>query len=142
MEPKTKANKLCRRTRTFVLTCVGADGYPMTKAVLAGKRNQGLDSLFFCTNTSSNFVSAVQKNPKGNVYFYKRRLIVWRGCNLVGDFEVVQDLSIKKKYWNPLFKGAYPGEDKTHTNPDFCVLRFVPSKGRLYANYALNDFEV
>ncbi|MCL2228935.1 MAG: pyridoxamine 5'-phosphate oxidase family protein [Firmicutes bacterium] len=142
MDAKTKAQKLYRKVNTFILTCVGSDGYPLTKAVVPTKHRDSLGEMFFATNTSSNFANAVAKNPKGSVYFYSRKLIIWKGCFLKGNFEIVTDMDIKKKYWNPLYKGAYPGDDKTHTNPDFCVLRFVPTSARLYANFTLADFEV
>jgi len=140
MTSKEKAEKLHRKVNTFILTCVGEDGYPLTKAVVPGKHRESLVETFFCTNTSSKLTAAVANNPKGSVYFYSRKLLIWKGCYLKGNFEIVTDMTLKQKYWRNLFKGAYPG--KAYTCPDFCLVRFTPTSGRLYANYSVEDFEV
>jgi general stress protein 26 len=54
--------------------------------------------------------------------------------------EIVSDMGIKAKYWQNKFKNAYP--EKSFTDPDFCVLKFVPVSGRFYSWYKLEDFEV
>ena len=140
MTPKEKAERLHKKVNTFILSCVGEDGYPMTKAVVPGKHRQSLSELYFCTNTSSKFAEEVSKNPKAGVYFYSRKLIIWKGCFLKGDMEIVTDMSVKENFWDNKYKGAY--EQGTFTDPDFCVLRFKTKTGRLYANYTTTDFEV
>jgi len=140
MTPREKADRLYKKVNTFMLTCIGADGYPLTKAVVAGKHRESLSEMFFCTNTSSRFVAVISNNPKCCVYFYRRRLIWWKGCSLKGDMEVVADIGIKEQYWQNLYKNAYP--QKSFTDPDFCVLRFTPTSGRFYADFKLADFEV
>jgi len=139
MTTREKAERLHKSVNTFILSCVGSDGYPLTKAVVPGKHRESLRELYFCTNTSSKFVTEISKNPKTNVYFYRRR-IVWKGCLLKGDMEIVTDMGIKEKYWQNKFKGAYP--QKSFADPDFCVLRFTPNSGRFYANFTLADFEI
>jgi len=135
---KEKAEKLYKSVNTFILTCVGTDGYPLTKAVLPGKHRESLNELYFCTNTSSKFVAEICNNAKASVYFYSRKL-VWKGCLLKGSMEIVTDMSIKEKYWLNKCKNAYP--QKSYTDPDFCVLRFIPDSGRFYSWYKLEDFE-
>ena len=139
MISKVKAEKLYKSVNTFILTCVGKDGYPLTKAVLPGKYRESLTEIYFCTNTSSKFVDAISKNAKASVYFYSRKL-VWKGCLLKGDMEIVTDMNIKEKYWQSKFKNAYP--QKSFVDPDFCVLRFTPNSGRFYSWYKSEDFEV
>ncbi|MCL2838312.1 MAG: pyridoxamine 5'-phosphate oxidase family protein [Oscillospiraceae bacterium] len=140
MTTRDKAEQLHKKVNTFMLSCVGSDGYPLTKAVVPGKHRESLNALYFCTNTSSNFVAEISKNPKSNVYFYSRKMIVWKGCYLKGDMEIVTDMDVKEKYWQSKFKGAYP--EKSFTDPDFCVLRFTPNSGKFYANFTLEDFEI
>jgi len=140
MTLKQKAERLHRKVKTFFLSCVGEDGYPLTKAVVPGKHRESLSELYFCTNTSSKFAAAVAENPKAHVYFYSRKLMVWQGCSLKGDMEIVTDMGVKEKLWDNKYKGAY--EQGTFTDPDFCVLRFVPKSGRLYANFIVTDFEI
>ncbi len=139
MKQKEKAEKLFKSVNTFILTCVGEDGYPLTKAVVPGKYRESLDEIYFCTNTSSKFANEISKNAKASVYFYSRRL-VWKGCLLKGNMEIVTDMGIKEKYWQNKFKNAYP--QKSFTDPDFCVLRFVPSSGRFYSWYKPENFEI
>jgi len=141
MTTKQKAEKLHKKVKNFFLSCVEVDGYPLTKAVVPGKHRESINDLYFATNTSSKFATAITKNPKGSVYFYSKKMIfVWKGCYLKGDFEIVTDLQVKEKYWSNLYKNAYEG--KSFTCPDFCLLRFVPKSGRYYANFKLEDFEV
>jgi len=135
-----KAERLRKRVNTFFLSCISKDGYPLTKAVVPGKHRESLSELYFATNTSSKFAEAISKNPKASVYFYSRKLIVWKGCYLKGDMEIVTDMADKEKYWDNKYKGAY--EQGTFADPDFCVLRFVPKSGRFYANFTIEDFEV
>ena len=139
MTIKQKVEKLYRNVNTFILTCIGTDGYPLTKAVVPGKYRESINEMYFCTNTSSKFTAEISKNPKSCVYFYSRKLI-WKGCMLKGEIEIVSDLAVKEKYWQNKFKNAYP--EKSYTDPDFCVLKFIPSSGRFYANYTIEDFEV
>jgi len=140
MTPKEKAERLHKKVNTFMITCVDSDGYPLTKAVVPGKYRESLNELYFCTNTSSKFVAEISKNPKANVYFYHRGMIKWQGCFLKGNIEIVTDMKIKKKYWNNKYKNAYA--EKSFTDPDFCVLKFISSSGRVYANFTIADFEI
>ena len=140
MTSKEKAERLHKKVNTFFLSCVGEDGYPLTKAVVPGKHRESLPELYFCTNTSSKFAAEITGNPKASVYFYSRKLIVWKGCFLKGDMEIVTEMSVKEKLWDDKYKGAY--EQRTFTDPDFCVLRFKPKSGRFYANFTIEDFEL
>jgi len=140
MTAQQKAERLHRKVNTFILSCVGADGYPLTKAVVPGKYRESLDVLYFATNTSSNFAAAISENPKANVYYYSRKFIVWKGCSLKGEMEIVTDLSVKERYWQEKFKAAY--EENSFTDPDFCLIKFTPKSGRFYANFTLEDFEI
>ena len=137
MTTKQNAEKLYKRVNTFILSCVGEDGYPLTKAVVPDKYRESIDEIYFCTNTSSRFSVEISKNPKACVYFYTRKLI-WKGCMLKGKMEIVSDLLIKKKHWQEKFKNAYP--EKSYTDPEFCLLKFTSKVGRFYSWYRLEDF--
>jgi len=140
MTPRARAERLHKKVNTFFLSCVGTDGYPVTKAVVPGKYRDSLSELFFCTNTSSKFAADIKNNPKANVYFYSRKIIWFKGCLLKGDMEIVTDMGTKEKYWQNMFKNAYP--QKSYTDPDFCVLKFISISGRFYADFTVEDFEV
>jgi len=137
MTVRQKAEKLFKSVNTFIITCIGTDGYPHTKAVVPGKYRESINEIYFCTNTSSKFAAETAKNSKACVYFYTRKLI-WKGCMLKGKMEIVSDLSLKKKYWQNKFKNAYP--EKSHADPDFCLLKFTPESGRFYSWFKPEDF--
>lgn len=139
MTVKDKAEKLYKSVNTFILSCVGEDGYPISKAVSSGKYRESLNELFFCTNTSSKFAKAIVANGNSSVYFYSRKL-VWKGCLLMGQMEIITDMSLKEKYWQSKFKNAYA--ERSFTDPDFCLLRFTPISGRFYSWYKPEDFIV
>ncbi|MCL2873666.1 MAG: pyridoxamine 5'-phosphate oxidase family protein [Defluviitaleaceae bacterium] len=139
MTERERAEHLYKKVDTFILTCIGSDGYPMTKAVVPGKYRESLNELYFSTNTSSKFANEVSKNQKASVYFYSKDL-AWEGCYLKGDMEIVTDMNIKEKYWLEEFKDAYT--QQSFTDPDFCMLRFVPNSGRFYEDYTIADFEI
>jgi len=138
MTTKEKSELLHKKVNTFVLSCIDEDGYPLTKAVVPGKHRESLNELYFATNTSSNFASAISDNAKASVYFYSRKFLRWKGCFLKGDMEIVTDMNIKEKYWDNKYKGAY--EQGSFTDPDFCILKFTPKSGRFYANFTIADF--
>jgi len=140
MKTKQKAEKLFKKVNTFIISCVGAEGFPHTKAVVPPKYRDSFNEIYFCTNTSSRFVAEITNNPKSSVYFYKRGLFIWEGCYLIGKMEIVTDKSIKERYWQNKYKGAY--SEKGIVCPDYCVLRFVPIKGRFYSWYNLEDFDI
>jgi general stress protein 26 len=139
MTIKQKAEKLFKGVNTFILTCIGTDGYPLAKAVVPGKYRESINEMYFCTNTSSKFAAEISKNPKSCVYFFSRK-IIWKGCMLKGKMEIVSDPALKEKYWQNKFKGAYP--EKSFTDPDFCVLKFVTEAGRFYSWFKPEDFEI
>jgi len=134
-----KAEKLYKNVGTFIISCVSGDGYPHIKAVVPGKHRFSLKEIYFCTNTSSKFAHEISQNSKASVYFYSKSLI-WKGCILKGNMEIVSDLETKSKYWQNKFKNAYP--ENSYTDPDFCLLRFVPISGRYYSWYKIDDFEI
>ena len=140
MTIKEKAEKLHKKVGTFIITCVGADGYPLTKTVVPGKYRNSIKEIFFCTNTSSKFAQEITNNQNSSVYFFSKILFSWKGCMLKGNMEIVSDMELKKKYWQNLYKDAYP--EKSYTDPDFCVLKFSTISGRFYSNFTIEDFVV
>lgn len=139
MTVKEQAEKLYKSVNTFILSSVGEDGYPLTKAVSPAKYRDSIKAMFFCTNTSSKFAAEIEKNEKASVYFYSRK-IIWKGCLLKGKMEIVLDLAEKERCWQSKFKNAYA--EKSYTDPDFCLLKFTPISGRFYSWYKPQDFEI
>jgi len=139
MTAKQRAEKLYKNVRTFILSCVGSDGFPFIKAVVPGKYRDSLKEMYFCTNTSSKFAQEILNNSKAGVYFFSK-VLVWKGCMLKGNMEIVLDIEVKKRYWQNKYKNAY--QEKSPLDPDFCLLKFTPVSGRFYSWYKLEDFEI
>lgn len=139
MTTKEKAIKLHLKVNSFIISCVGEDGYPLTKAVSPAKYREDINEIYFCTNTSSKFVKEIRANNKASVYFYSQMLL-WEGCMLKGSMEIVEDMEIKEKFWLDKFKNVYP--EKSFTDPDFCLLKFTAIAGRYYSMFKPIDFEI
>ena len=81
MTVKEKAEKLYKSVGSFIISCVGNDGYPLMKAVVPGKHRISLKEIYFCTNTSSKFAQELSRTTKASVYFYSK-LLIWKGVCL------------------------------------------------------------
>jgi len=78
--------------------------------------------IFFTTNTSSEKVRQIMKNPLVSAYFCRSR--EWRGVNLSGRIELVEDPAVKLAFWQEGWSMYYPGGVE---DPDYALLRLSPS---------------
>lgn len=128
--------KLMDHQKIAYLSYLDNEGYPVTKAMLMSKGREGIKTIYFSTNTSSNKVSCFRKDPKASVYFADRRF--YRGVSFSGTVEVLEDQETKSRFWEKGDERYYPlGE----TDPDYCILKFTAVKGRYYSNGS-EDFMV
>jgi len=118
------------------LSYLDSEGYPVTKAMLMTKEREGIKTLWFSTNTSSNKVARFRENPKASVYFADRRF--YRGVSLLGTVEVLEDQETKDRFWEKGDERYYP---LGVTDPDYCILKFTAKKGRYFSNGS-EDFSV
>jgi general stress protein 26 len=114
----------------------GNDGYPNIKAMLK-MENDGLQRIWFSTNTSSRRVAQVIRDPRTCVYFVD--MDQWKGLMLVGTIEVLQDAESKQRLWRPGLEKYYP---LGITDPDYSVLRFTTQWGNYYHALSNVSFEV
>lgn len=121
--------KLIDRQKIAYLGYQDSEGYPVTKAMLMAKGREGIRTIYFSTNTSSNKVSCLLKNPKASVYFDDRRF--FRGVSLLGTVEVLKDQKTKDWFWEEGDERYYP---LGKTDPDYCILKFTAQKGRYFCN--------
>ena len=133
---QTIGNLIDKQGVSFVGS-VDADGFPNMKAMLPPRKREGIHSFWFTTNTSSMRVSQYRKNPNACVYFYDKRF--FRGVMLKGTMEVLEDAPTKEMIWQDGDTMYYPGGV---ADPDYCVLKFTAQRGRYYANFKSEDFEV
>jgi len=114
----------------------GDDGYPNIKAMIKAE-NEGLQTIWFSTNTSSKRVAQILRDAKTCVYFVDMNQ--WRGLMLVGTVEVLQDAESKQRLWQPGDEKYYP---LGVTDPDYSVLRFTAQWGNYYHALSNVSFEI
>ena len=112
-------------------------GFPVTKAMLKPREQEGIKEFWFTTNTSSNKVKCFKNNPKASIYFVDRRF--FRGVNLVGTVEVLETPEAKERIWQEGDEMYYP---LGVTDSDYCVLKFTATKGRYYSQFKSEDFDI
>lgn len=127
---------LASRSGIAMLGTNGSDGYPNIKAMIK-MENEGLNRIWFSTNTSSRRVNQLVRNSKACVYFVDFEQ--WMGLMLVGDVEVLQDLESKQRLWREGFEKYYP---LGVTDPDYSVLRFTAQWGNYYHALSNVTFEL
>ena len=133
---QTIGNLIDKQGVSFVASVDGG-GFPNMKAMLPPRKREGLKEFWFTTNTSSMRVAQYRENPKACIYFMDKRF--FRGVQLLGTMEVLEDAAAKEMIWQDGDSMYYP---KGVTDPDYCVLKFTAQSGRYYANSKSEDFEV
>lgn len=136
-DPHKTIGTLIDKSSTSILAYTDADGFPVSKAMLAPRKREGIHCFYFTTNTSSNKVHCFRKNSKASVYFMDRRF--FRGVSLIGTMEVLEDAESKELIWQD---GDTMYYKEGVTDPDYCVLRFTATKGRYYSNFHSEDFVI
>ena len=113
---------------------IDSKGFPHAKAMRLRKR-EGIKTLFFSTDASSEATKHYVKNPKACVYFFSED----KGVLLKGTMKVLKDNASKKRIWR---RGDEIFYAKGVADPDYCVLKFTARSGRYYSNYESEDFKV
>lgn len=129
--------KMADKARLVYVRYIDVDGFPVTKAMLAPRERTGIREFWLTTNTSSNKVACLRRNPKSSLYFVDARF--YRGFSLEGTMEVLEDPATKKRIWHAGDTVYYP---KGVTDPGYCVLHFVADHGRAYGNFKNEDFTI
>ena len=127
---------LVNESEIAMLGTNGDDGYPNIKAMIKVE-NEGLQRIWFSTNTSSKRVAQLLRDPKASVYFVD--LDQWKGLMLVGTVEVLQDMESRQRLWSEGAERYYP---LGVTDPDYSVLRFTAQWGNYYHALSNLTFEV
>lgn len=135
--PENTFIKLIDKQKICYLGTIGEDEYPHVKAMLAPRKHNGVKEFFLSTNTSSNKVKALRKNPKACLYFCDRRF--YRGLELNGTIEILEDQDSKTMLWE---KGDTMYYKEGVTDPDYCVLKFTTTSARYYNNFKSTDIDI
>lgn len=136
-EPVQTIGSLIDKSSMAMLSYIDAEGFPVSKAMLAPRAREGIRVFWFTTNTSSNKVRCFGENPRAGIYFVDKRF--YRGVSLAGTVEVLQDPESKERLWR---EGDTMYYKEGVTDPDYCVLKFTATKGRFYSNFKNEDFEI
>lgn len=123
-----KSAKILNRGMITILTTIDANNVPNTRALLKAK-NEGINKVWFTTNTSSRKVKEIRNNSDACIYAYTR--IPFRGVTLQGNIRIVEDMEIKKRFWKNSMKTYY----KLGVNdPDYTLLCFETNNVTYYVN--------
>lgn len=135
--PSQTIGNLIDKTSTAILAYIDAEGFPVSRAMLAPRAREGIRTFWFTTNTSSQKISSYRNNPKGSIYFVDKRF--FRGVCLKGTMEVLETKEAKEMIWQEGDTMYYPlGVE----DPDYCVLKFTAEKGRYYSKFNSEDFDI
>ncbi len=117
------------RQKTSIITSVGENGYPATRALIQPVLVDGND-IYFATYTSSRKVRHYRENPKACVYFYEKGRD-FQGVEIKGNMLVCTDQPTKARFWKPFFTRFYR---KGVTDPDYCILKFTGFEAQWFSH--------
>ena len=132
----TVANMADKLKNAFIGS-IDDQGFPNIKAMLQPRKRDGIKVFYFSTNTSSMRVRQYLSDPKACIYFCDNRF--FRGVMLRGTMEVLTDAESKEMIWR---EGDTRYYQEGVTDPDYCVLKFTATSGRLYSDFHSEDFSV
>ena len=127
-EIREASRELVERSEIAFLGTIGSNGGPEIKAVLVADR-EGVDAIWISTNTSSEHVAQLERDPRACLYFVRHDREPWTGLLLRGLAEIRRDPEARERLWEDGCEKFYPnGVD----DPDYTPLRFVPSSGKFW----------
>ncbi|MCL2748702.1 MAG: pyridoxamine 5'-phosphate oxidase family protein [Alphaproteobacteria bacterium] len=89
------------------------------------------DRLLFITNTSSDKIGQIRKNPAASIYCYDDS---FNGLLLTGHVKEIIDDATKDALWDDSWKMYYPdGKD----GGDFSILEFTPEDYKFYKEFSV-----
>lgn len=137
MKTKEQIIDFIKKQKVALVASVNREGYPNIKAMLMRKIDG--NHFYFTTNTSSMRVGQYRENEKACLYFFHKGRFCYEGVMLIGTMDVLEDAKTKQDIWQVGDRVYYKNGV---TDPDYCVLRFTPAKGRYYCDLKTEDFEL
>ncbi len=117
------------RQKTSIISSIGEDGYPATRALVQPVLVDGND-IYFATYVASRKVNHYRTNPKACVYFYEKGRN-FQGAEIKGEMQVLTDQKTKDRFWKPFFTRFYRGGA---TDPNYCILKFTGFEAQWFSN--------
>jgi general stress protein 26 len=135
-EAMAEGLQLIERSEICLLGTNGGDGFPNIKAVMNAK-HEGMNKIWFSTNTSSRRVQQLKKDNRACVYYVDDK--DFKGLMLTGTMQILQDLKSRQMLWEDGNEKYYPlGVE----DPDYTVLCFTADKGNYYHKLKNMTFEI
>jgi general stress protein 26 len=131
------AGNLIDSQKISIISSIDSDGFPNTTAMLQPRKREGIKTIYYSTNTSSNKVLNFIANSKACVYFFDSQS--FEGVMLIGSIEIINDFTIKEMLWRDGDTLFYPLGIE---DPDYCVLKFTTKKGRYYSSLKTEKFDI
>lgn len=135
---KVASLKLLESADAAYVTTLDEEGYPQTRCMFNLRNTQKFPKLIdvfkdhkddfmvlLTTNTSSEKITQIRKNPAVCVYLCKPDR--FHGLMLSGNMEIVDDRTLKEALWHKGWERYYP---KGPHDPDHTVLRLYPIKAK------------
>ena len=137
-EVRAAALELVERSLIAMVGTLGEDRDPQIRAMIAAEK-EGIRTIWFSTNTSSEHVAQLGRDPRASVYFAEWGKEPWRGLMLSGHMEILRDRASRERLWEDGCERFYPnGVD----DPDYTVLRFTAEWGKYYQYGTKMRFDV
>ena len=127
-EVKASALELVERSTIATVGTLDEDGAPRIVAMIKAEHD-GMRTIWFSTNTSSEHVRQLERDQRSCVYFGQWAEEPWRGLTLGGRMEILRDRASRERLWEDGCERYYPqGID----DPDYTVLRFTAKWAKFY----------
>jgi len=127
-EVKASALELVERSTIATVGTLDEDGAPRIVAMIVAEHD-GMKTIWFSTNTSSEHVGQLERDPRACVYFAQWAREPWRGLTLGGRMEILRDRASRERLWEDGCERYYPqGIDDL----DYTVLCFTADWAKFY----------
>jgi len=127
-EVRASALALVEGSPIATVATLTESGAPRIVAMIKAE-HEGMKTIWFSTNTSSEHVRELERDPRACVYFAQWAVEPWRGLTLEGSVEVLRDRSSRERLWEDGCERFYP---KGIDDPDYTVLRFTAESAKYY----------
>lgn len=135
-DARARALELLNSSGFAFLGTNGPDGVPWIK-VMFKMENEGLERVWFSTNTSSKRIAHITADGRASVYVTDTGS--FRGLLLLGEAVVRSDQGARERLWRDGYERYYPlGID----DPDYSVILFTARQGNYYEMLSNVTFDI
>ena len=122
-ETKSRILQMLGKEMFVSLATFGTDGYPDVRVLLVAAKD-GVETIWFATETTSGKIAQLRQNPKVAIYGHDMESMT--EFRLFGNVELLTDAAARQKIWRDDFVQHFPdGVDA----PNMIVLRFNTDHG-------------